>query len=64
MAEQYILNMEEGQIQREIPVLRPYDVVEYRGAPSSQITFPAGGKWDLGGRFEHLSILCMLYKKP
>ena len=35
MAEQYILNMEEGQIQREMPVLRPYDVVEYRGVQQS-----------------------------
>ena len=35
MAEQYILNMEDGQIQREMPVLRPYDVVEYRGVQQS-----------------------------
>ena len=35
MAEQYILNMEEGQIQREMPVLRPYDVMEYRGVQQS-----------------------------
>ena len=35
MAEQYILNMEEGQIQRDMPVLRPYDVVEYRGVQQS-----------------------------
>ena len=35
MAEQYILNMEEGQIQREMPILRPYDMVEYRGVQQS-----------------------------
>ena len=35
MAEQHILHMEEGQIQREMPILRPYDMVEYRGVQQS-----------------------------
>ena len=35
MAEQYISNMEEVQIQREMPVPRPYDLVEYRGLRQS-----------------------------
>ena len=58
MAEQYILNMEEGQIQREMPILWPYDVVEYRGiqqspAPTRSIVDRGANEGGVGGGVSH-----------
>ena len=31
MAEQYVLEMEEGRMERDMPALRPFDLAEYGG---------------------------------